>query len=208
LARRVENEFIGVPCGIMDQMAIAIGKPGQALALDTQSLKYELVELPTDLHMAVVHTGIFRELSEGRYKIRKEECDEVKTFLGRDDICQIDQADYESLIGLPAHIRRRAKHCMTEQARTLSAVAALKQNNIELFGRLMTQSHVSMRDDFEITLPAIDTLVRDAVDIGAAGARMTGGGFGGCIVACIKKNKLDVWRGELLNRNPEAFYVC
>lgn len=208
LARRVENEFIGMPCGIMDQMAVAIARPGQALALDTHTLDYELVSLPDDYHMAVIHTGIFRELSEGRYKIRKEECDEVKAFLGRDDICLIDDDELESLGDLPENVRRRAKHCMTEHQRTLSAIAALKHNDLVLFGHLMTQSHISMRDDFEITLPAIDALVEDAVASGAAGARMTGGGFGGCIVACIANEKLEAWRDELLGRHADAFYVC
>jgi len=208
MARRVENEFIRMPCGIMDQMAVSIARPGQALALDTQTLEFELVDLPKDHHMAVIHTGIFRELNEGHYKTRKEECDEVKAFLSRDDICQISQVEYESLVELPLHLRRRAKHCMTEHARTQHAIAALKQNNLELFGRLMTQSHHSMRDDFEITLPEIDVLVQDAVELGAAGARMTGGGFGGCIVACIRTDKIDFWRDELLSRHPAAFYVC
>ena len=208
LARRVENEFIGMPCGIMDQMAVAIARPGQALALDTESLDYELVDLPDSHRMAVIHTGIFRELSEGRYKIRKEECDEVKSFLGRDDICKISQAELKTMVSLPDNIQRRARHCMSEHQRTLSAIAALKHDDLELFGHLMTRSHHSMRDDFEITLPAIDSLVADAVKLGADGARMTGGGFGGCIVACIANEKFDHWLEALLKQHSEAFFVC
>lgn len=208
LARRVENEFIGMPCGIMDQMAVAIARPGQALALDTQSLSYDLVDLPADFHMAVIHSGQFRQLSEGRYKARKEECDVVKTHLGRNDICKISDADYETLHTLPENIQRRAKHCMTEHRRTLTAIDALKANDTISLGALMVESHISMRDDFDISLPEIDNIVEDAVRLGAIGARMTGGGFGGCIVACVAKAKLEAWQAALLSRHPDAFYVC
>ena len=208
LARRVENEYIGMPCGIMDQMAVAIAREGQALALNTETLDYTLVDLPSVYHMAVIHSGVFRKLSEGRYKIRKEECDQIKTFLGRDDICRIGLAELASLAGLPDAIQRRAKHCMTEHQRTLSAIACLKHQDLDGFGDLMTASHISMRDDFDITLPAIDDLVADAVKLGAKGARMTGGGFGGCIVACIETDKIEVWRETLLGRHPKAFFVC
>ena len=208
LARRVENEYIGMPCGIMDQMAVAIARQGQALALNTQTLEYTLVDLPRDYHMAVIHSGVFRKLSEGRYKIRKEECDQIKRCLGRDDICKINLADLASLSALPDVIQRRAKHCMTEHQRTLSAIASLKHQDLDVFGALMTESHISMRDDFDITLPAIDDLVTDAVKLGAKGARMTGGGFGGCIVACIETDKIKVWRETLLERHPNALFVC
>jgi len=208
LARRVENEFIGMPCGIMDQMAVAIARPGQALALDTDNLKYDLVDLPSDYHMAVVHSGQFRQLSEGRYKIRKEECDLIKDFLGRDDICRISDAEYEALAGLPDHIQRRAKHCMTDHRRTVQASKLLADENMQAFGQLMIESHASQRDDFEISLPPVDSLVDDAIKFGALGARQTGGGFGGCIVACVQRDKLEGWKNDLLSRHLEAFYVC
>jgi len=208
LARRVENDFIGMPCGIMDQMAVAIARPGQALALDTESLKFDLVDLPIDYHMAVIHSGQFRALSEGRYKTRKEECDIIKTQLGRTDICKISDAEFKSLRNLPRHIQRRAKHCMTEHRRTVSAIEALQNHDIDAFGRYMIESHISMRDDFENTLPQLDRLVDDAVALGAKGARMTGGGFGGCIVACIETSQQDRWVDELLARHSDAFYVA
>lgn len=207
LARRVENEFIGMPCGIMDQMAVAIARPGQALALDTDSLSYDLVDLPEDYHMAVIHSGVYRRLSEGRYKLRKEECDVIKTHLGRNDICRISDADLKSLHILPAPIYRRAKHCVSEHRRTVQAIAALKIKDINRFGRLMTESHISMRDDFENTVPALDKVAADAVRLGAKGARMTGGGFGGCMVACIENTHLEAWTANLLQANPDAFFV-
>lgn len=208
LARRVENEFIGMPCGIMDQMAVAIARPGQALALNTTNLQYTLVDLPKHYDMAVIHSGQFRELSEGRYKIRKEECDIVKTFLGRDDICLMSDAEFETIATLPDHIQRRAKHCMMDHRRTVNAATLLSENNMREFGKLMNESHASQREDFEISLPAVDALVDDAVKFGALGARQTGGGFGGCIVACIAKNARAEWESQLLSRHPGAFHVC
>ncbi len=207
-ARRIENEFIGMPCGIMDQMAVAIANPGQALFLDTDILTYDLVDLPVDHHMAVIHSGKYRLLNEGRYKERKEECDVVKTALGRDDICRITQKDLDSLSGLDDVHQRRARHCMTEHRRTIAAATAILENDLAEFGLLMIESHASMRDDFEITLPAIDALVDDAVRFGATGARMTGGGFGGCIVACVENKKLEKWKSNLLSNHRDAFYVC
>jgi galactokinase len=208
LARRVENEFIGMPCGIMDQMAVAIAHPGQALALDTETLEYELIDLPMGHHMAVIHSGQFRQLNEGRYKERKEECDAIKAELGHDNICQISDTEFASLNTLPAKLQRRAKHCMTDHRRTVKAVELIRQNNLAAFGKLMIESHISMRDDFEITVPKVDALVEDAVKYGAVGARLTGGGFGGCIVACIATEKLEVWRTDLLAAHPEAFWVA
>ncbi|WP_371395364.1 galactokinase [Fretibacter rubidus] len=208
LARRVENEFIGMPCGIMDQMAVSIARPGQALALDTKKLSYDLIDLPETYHMAVIHSGHFRKLSEGRYKTRKEECDVIKQALGRDDICLLTDKELAALSHMTDAVQRRAKHCATEHRRTVKGAKALQDGDMKNFGELMIASHASMRDDFDITLPAIDILVEDAVRLGAVGARMTGGGFGGCIVACVERTKLEPWTAALLSSNPEAFYVC
>jgi len=208
LARRVENEFIGMPCGIMDQMAVAIARPGQALALDTESLDYDLIDLPKDYHMAVIHSGQFRQLNEGRYKERKEECDAVKAVLGHDNICQISSQEFKALSALPDVLQRRARHCMSDHRRTVEAVKCLKNVNLQRLGELMNESHISMRADFEITVPKTDDLVMDAVKLGALGARQTGGGFGGCIVACVAKDMLSDWRAALLDANPDAFWVA
>jgi len=208
LARRVENEFIGMPCGIMDQMAVAITSAGQALALDTLTLDYDLIDLPKNYHMAVIHSGQYRQLNEGRYKERKEECDAVKAVLGHDNICLMTDSEFASLSSLPDVLQRRARHCMTDHRRTLDAVTCLRRIDMKRFGHLMIESHASMRDDFEITVPKVDNLVDDAVALGACGARQTGGGFGGCIVACIDKDKVDGWRNALLKKHPEAFWVA
>lgn len=208
LARKVETDFIGMPCGIMDQMAVAIAHPGQALHLNTATLDYDLVDIPEDYHMAVVHSGVFRKLSEGRYKIRKEECDVVKAAAGREDICLLSDEDLAALTSLDDHIYRRAKHCVTEHRRTEKAAIALGASDMDTLGALMNESQISMRDDFEITVPDIDAICDTAVELGALGARMTGGGFGGCIVACVPKAELESWKTKLLSAHEKAFYVC
>jgi len=208
LARRVENEFIGMPCGIMDQMAVAIAHPGQALALDTNTLDYDLINLPKDHHMAVIHSGQYRQLNEGRYKERKEECDLIKAALGHNNICRISDAEFQTLSHLPDVLQRRARHCMTDHRRTVEAVDCLHGNDMQKLGELMIESHISMRDDFEITVPKVDLLVENAVKLGAMGARQTGGGFGGCIIACVPKDSLKPWRKALLKNHPDAFWVC
>ena len=208
LARKVENNFICMPCGIMDQMAVAIARPGQALSLNTQTLEYDLIDLPKFHHMAVIHSGVFRQLNEGRYKIRKEECDQVKAAAGREDICLMSDAELSALHSLPSEIFKRARHCVTEHRRSLAAAEALKAAHMQDFGALMNASHASMRDDFEISVPAVDALVEDAQRFGAVGARLTGGGFGGCIVACVERSKIDPWRDKLLQAHPDAFWVA
>lgn len=208
LARKVENDFIGMPCGIMDQMAVAISSPGQALSLDTKTLDYALIDLPTTHHMAVIHSGVFRQLNEGRYKIRKEECDAVKAALGHNDLCLMSDDEFASLGQLDPTLIRRGRHCMMDHRRTLAATDALRHENMTDFGQLMNDSHASMRDDFEITVPAVDALVADAQRFGAMGARMTGGGFGGCIVACVETDRVKPWREALLAAHPNAFWVC
>ena len=208
LARRVENEYIGMPCGIMDQMAVAIARPGQALSLDTQTLAFDLVDLPDTYHMAVIHSGVFRQLSEGRYRIRKEECDRVKEFADRDDICRMSDAELERCRTLPEPLFRRARHCVTEHRRVVAATDALASGQMDRFGALMNDSHISMRDDFEMSVPPVDALVADAQALGATGARLTGGGFGGCIVACVETDRLEHWREALLSRHPNSFSVA
>lgn len=208
LARELENDFIGMPCGIMDQMAVAVARPRQALAFDTKTLKYEVVDMPTDYQMAVLHSGQYRRNADGHYKARKEECDAVKARLGHDDICLMSEDEFKSLSDLDDTLLRRARHCYTEHHRVREAVDALMLNNMEDFGRLMNESHASMRDDFEMSLPAIDALVESAVEFGAEGARLTGGGFGGCIVACVHVDRLQTWKDRLLEAHPAAFSVA
>ncbi|WP_379551997.1 galactokinase [Qipengyuania sp. DGS5-3] len=206
-ARRVETDYIGVPVGIMDQMAVAIAQPGEAIALDTATLDYELVTLPKGYSIEVIHSGVTRQLSDGRYKERKEECDAARIAFGRDDICTLNPAKIAENTEVSDVIRRRALHCATEHRRVKAAVDALAGGDIATLGALMIASHTSMRDDFEMSVPLIDALVDDAVALGAVGARLTGGGFGGCIVACVAEDQRDGWLEGLLVKHPEARFI-
>ncbi len=206
-ARRVETDYIGVPVGIMDQMAVAIARPGEAIALDTRSLEYRLVALPAGYSVEVIHSGVTRKLSDGRYKVRKEECDAAREAFGQEDICLLDPASIEAASGIDDVVRRRARHCATEHRRVLAALDALEKGDIAALGALMNASHLSMRDDFEMSVPPIDALVEDAAELGALGARLTGGGFGGCIVAIVQEDRRDSWLEALLKRHPGARFI-
>lgn len=203
-ARRVENSYIGVPCGIMDQMAVAIAQPGEAMSLDTATLDYRIVALPNSHDMVVIHSGQTRQLTDGRYAARKEECDAAKAVFVTEELCLLDPEDIEALVRIDPVLKRRTLHCATEHRRVLASITALEQGDIDRFGSLMNDSHASMRDDFEMSTPEIDLLVGDAIKLGATGARLTGGGFGGCIVACVDRRLRETWQAELLSSHPEA----
>lgn len=205
-ARRVENNYMGVPCGIMDQMAVAIATPGTAMALNTKTLDWDIVPLPEGCEMVVIHSGVTRKLTDGRYAARKVECDAAKDHFGTVDLCLLnrDRVERADLNEIP---KRRALHCVTEHQRTMAATEALRSGDIAALGELMNASHASMRDLFEMSLPQIDELVASAVELGAVGARLTGGGFGGCIVACIETGKREAWLSTLLQRHPNARFI-
>lgn len=206
-ARRVENEYIGVPCGIMDQMAVAVAKPGEAIALDTHTLDYRVVALPPSHEMVVIHSGHSRALIDGRYAALKEECDAAKAAFGTANLCQLALSDVEAATNMSDTIRRRTRHCVTENLRVHAAIEALATSNVAKMGALMSESHASMRDDFEMSIPPVDALVSDAASLGAVGARLTGGGFGGCIVAYIDREARAVWLKDLLKRHPKARFI-
>lgn len=200
-AREVENTFIGVPCGIMDQMAVALAPPGKVLALDTGTLAYDLIPLPADWHVSVIHSGVSRELADGRYAERRAECLSAADALGSDELCK---GDLRATDALPHPLNKRARHVISEDARTRAAVAHLTSGDRAAFGAAMNEGHASIRDDFEITTPAVDALVEDAVRLGADGARQTGGGFGGCIVAVLDPASKDDWWRALSACHPNA----
>ena len=208
LARRVENEFIGMPCGIMDQMAVALADPGQVLALDTHTLTFDLIALPIRGRIAVMHSGVHRSLNEGRYAERKAECDRIKAVAGRDDICRMSDTELGRLDGLDDTLIRRLHHCVSEHRRALEGAEVLLNGDIARFGCLMTESHKSLRDDFNVSVPAIDRLVDICVQTGALGARMTGGGFGGCVVAILPETiNREIWLKDVCLQYPDGALV-
>ncbi len=206
-ARAVENDYIGMPCGIMDQMAVGLADHGKALALDTSDLSYDVIDIPEDWGIAVIHSGVRRELADGRYKARFEECQAAANFLKTEQLCQLNDAQRNAMAKMPDPLRKRARHVVTEHKRTLKATEAMKADDLDTFAALMNESHRSYSQDFEASTPAIDDLVNDALNIGAKGARLTGGGFGGCIVALIEQSQLEDWIAELLDRHENAWRV-
>lgn len=204
-AQRVENDVIGVPCGIMDQMAVALGTDVSALLLNTVTLNYVHVPLIPDYNVAIVHSGCRRRLSDGRYAQRRAECEIAAKRLGVQYLCLLDDtARLSSLSGVYA---KRARHCMTEHRRTLRFAEAMRAGRPSQMGDLMSESHASMRDDFEVSIPQIDRLVETAVSAGALGARLTGGGFGGCIVALIRTGDRSSWWSAVSDAHPEATLI-
>lgn len=199
--KKVENEFIGVNSGIMDQFAIGMGKKDHALLLDTNTLAYDLVPAEFgDYVVAIMNTNKRRELADSKYNERRGECEEVlkrlQTKLKIQSLGELDEATffaYTSLIEDPTLIKR-AKHAVTENQRTLKAKAALEAGDLESFGHLLDASHASLRDDYEVTGIELDTLVAAAQEQPAVlGARMTGAGFGGCAIALVKKSEWEAF---------------
>lgn len=194
VAQRAENEFVGVHCGIMDQLISACAVAGTATLIDCRTLALSHVRAPDDVSVLIVHSGVARGLVDGHYNARRRECAEAAAALGAASLRDVDAAMLESgRRRLNDAVFRRARHVVSENERTRAAAAALAQGDLVAVGRMMAASHVSMRDDFEITVPAVDALVsilQEAIgDDG--GARMTGGGFGGCVVALCHRDHAE-----------------
>lgn len=188
LGQRAENLWVGVNCGIMDQLASAAGHADHALLIDCRSLATEAVPLPPETAVVVLDTATRRGLVDSAYNERRAQCEQAAAFFGvpalRDvSVEQLSRRADE----LDALTRRRARHVVTENARTLAAADAMRRGDAAAFGRLMNESHVSLRDDFEVSSEALDTMVACAQQESACyGARMTGAGFGGCAVALVR----------------------
>jgi galactokinase len=183
LAHRAESEFAGVPVGVMDPFVASLGRPGSALFLDAASLRTEHVTLPPDLGLAVLHSGVHHRLVEGRYRLRRLQCEAAARALGVPRLGVLSPRALPSVEDLSQPLDRRARHVLTENARVRKAVAALRAGDLALLGGLLDASHRSLRHDFQVSIPAVNTLVRLARKApGVLGARMTGGGFGGAIV--------------------------
>ncbi|MEO3781591.1 galactokinase, partial [Micromonospora sp. B11E3] len=193
LGQRVENEIVGVQSGILDQLAVAGGVAGQALLIDCRTLGIEPVPLPQDVRVLVLESGVSRTLATSAYNRRRAECESALGTLSSiepdlkalRDVNPKLLADVQQLLGDVE--LRRARHVITENQRVLDAVDALRSTDADTFGLLMTASHASLRDDYEVSVPELDTLVDIAVSVpGVLGARMTGAGFGGCAVALVR----------------------
>ena len=199
IGQKAENEYVGVNCGIMDQFIIANGKKDYAVFLNTASLKYEYAPLELkDEKIVIINSNKKRSLNESKYNERREECDkalkELQVKLNIKTLGDLTEKEFEDNKYLIKDITRqkRAKHAVYENQRTIKAVEVLKSGNINMFGKLMIESHNSLRDDYEVTGTHLDTLVEETLkQDGVIGARMTGAGFGGCAVSIVKTDKVD-----------------
>lgn len=192
-ARAVENDFIGVPCGIMDQFASSVGTPGQALFLNTRSLDYAAAPGLPGHGFVVLDSGVSHQLTDGGYATRVAECQAACEALQVGLLSDLSVADTLRIEGLPAPLNRRARHIVTDNRLACLGVAALERGDAEAFGRLMVESHSSERNDYEITVKETDALAEAAVIAGALGARQTGGGWGGAVVALVAKDRIGNW---------------
>ncbi|OOF41076.1 galactokinase [Rodentibacter mrazii] len=218
--QKAENQFVGANCGNMDQLISALGQKDHLLMIDCRSLETIPTAVPNDVAVIIVNSNVPHDLVTGEYNIRRQQCEKAAAFFGvkalRDvSVSQFKEKEAE-LTALDPIVAKRARHVVTENQRVLDAVEALTHNDLTRLGELMGQSHDSMRGDFEITVPQIDYLVELAqLVIGKqGGARMTGGGFGGCIVALAPQDKVEAVR-KIIAENyekttglKETFYVC
>ena len=186
LCQRAEHEFAGVPCGIMDQLVSVMGRQGHALMIDCRDNEISHVPIPDNVSIVIANSRVRHALATGEYAARRTACAAAAAKLGIGSLRDASIADLDRA-GLTHEERRCAKHVVTENARTIAAVEALKAGDLERFGRLMNESHASLRDDYQVSCSELDSLAAIAsATHGVFGARMTGAGFGGCIVALVE----------------------
>jgi galactokinase len=221
LCQRAENEFVGARCGIMDQFVAVHGKRGHALLLDCRSLEYRLLPIPENVRLVICNTMVRHSLTGGEYNQRRAECEQaVRHFAERLPMIKalrdVTPEDLKTKGGdLPKVIRKRTLHILTENARVKEAASALERKDATLFGKLMESSHNSLRDDFEVSCKELDLMVEFAQKTeGVYGARMTGGGFGGCTINLVDSSSIEAFRERVgreyqraTGQQPEI-YVC
>ena len=215
--QEAENQFVGCNCGIMDQLISALGKENHSLLIDCRSLETRAVSMPKNAAVVIINSNVKRGLVDSEYNARREQCEVAARFFGVKALRDVDPALFFSIQDeLDPVFARRARHVITENDRTLAAADALASGDLKRMGELMAESHASMRDDFEITVPQIDKLVEIVKEVigDKGGVRMTGGGFGGCIVALVPEDMVEKVRHAVEQQYhahsglKETFYVC
>lgn len=214
LCQRAENEFVGARCGIMDQFIAAHGQRDHALLLDCRSLEYRLYPLPKGVSLVICNSMVKHSIASGEYNVRRQECERGVELLqgslpGIKALRDVSMADLERHADeLPPVVYRRCRHVVGEDERTLAAAEALKQKDLSELGRLMRKSHESLRDDYEVSCPELDALAEIAWEIsGVIGARMTGGGFGGCTINLVRDEAVDNFQSEIARQYDQRFGI-
>ena len=215
-AQAAENDFVGMPCGIMDQFASANGVDGGAMLLDCMTLKAEPVRLPGGASFLLVDSMVRHAHVEGEYRARREDCETAARILGVDRLSQVAEAELEgALRRLPPGPGKRCRHVVSENGRVRRAAEAMARDDLAALGALMNQSHTSLRDDMQVSTPQVDRLAAIAQETpGVFGARMMGGGFGGCVIALVESSgagsaseAIQNAYGAVIGKRPDAF-VC
>ncbi|MFO0603438.1 MAG: galactokinase [Polyangiales bacterium] len=187
VAHRAEHDFVGVPVGVMDPVAVSLAATHTALFLDTRAMRFERLPLPPSVELVVADSGVTHRHATGDYRARRDECARAARMLGLRELRDAPPDWGRAAASLPPPLGRRVRHVVTENARVLDAVDALRVGDVAHFGALMNDGHRSMRDDYEASHPAVDRLVERAqAHPGTLGARITGGGFGGSVVALVR----------------------
>ncbi|HLL53520.1 MAG TPA: galactokinase [Myxococcaceae bacterium] len=187
LGQKVECDFVGAPVGMMDQMASSLAGTDAALFLDTRTMRFERVTLPPGGEIIVINSGVTHSHAGGDYRVRRAECERAASLLGVPQLRDLPEGELARAASLPEPLGRRVRHVVTENARVLAAVEALRRGDLPGLGALLDASHASQRDDYEVSVPEIDLLVElSRAEPAVYGARLTGGGFGGSIVALAK----------------------
>lgn len=215
--QQAENQFVGCNCGIMDQFISALGQAGHALLIDCRSLETRAVAMPAGVDVLIVNSNVRRGLVDSEYNTRRQQCETAARHFGVKALRDLTLAQFEERANeLDPVVAQRARHVITENARTLEAADVLARGDLTRMAVLMAESHASMRDDFAITVPPIDALVNlIKEELGAqGGVRMTGGGFGGCIVALVPSSMTASVCAVIEERYPQAtglqptLYIC
>lgn len=206
LCKRAENDYVGVPSGIMDQFASSVPEPGEVLLLDCFDLGYEVLAVPAGWSFVVVDSGASRSLAGSAYAVRVAECAQIADVLG---LTSLRELQTENLRNLTGDLLKRARHILTENQRVEAAAASLQLKDRPRFGRLMNESHRSLRDEYEVSSPALDTLVKASLSFeGCYGARLTGAGFGGCTVQLLETGAEEAFAEYLQKHLPQAKIVA
>jgi galactokinase len=201
IAHRAETEFVGARSGMLDQLASVYGRESAALFIDMRDLSTRTVPLPPSVELAVIDSGTRHEHATGGYNRRRAECEEAGRHLGIASLRDLDDRPLDAVLErLPPPLDRRVRHVVTENARVLEAVAALGTRDAAKLGELLSASHRSLRDDYEVSTPELDRLVELADAAGALGSRMVGGGFGGSIIALTPQGRAQAVGAEVLSR--------
>jgi galactokinase len=221
ICQRAENGYVGVNCGILDQMASAMGAEGHARLLDCRTLESELVPMPDGIAVIVADTKVRRQLASSEYNVRRGQCEQAVEILGEylpgiRALRDVSPGELERFKAhLPEIVYRRARHVVTDNERVLAAADALRDGDVARVGELMRACHISLRDDYEVSSPELDALAEAAWEVeGCYGARLTGAGFGGCTVSLVAQDAVDDFEAHVSKAYEDAFerkpdiYAC